>query len=116
MELTVGAVGAVTSVDGKSFATGGTPSGDLGGIVRDGVGQYTVTLPGRGGVQKIMPFQPVILDGAAADAKVPLLNARTPASRTFQFTFLDQLTAAAEELTSGTVVLFQVLVNRGTIK
>lgn len=115
VEMTVGSSGAVASLSGKRFASDGTAAGELGGIALSSTSVYTVTLPGYGGVQDILPLTPVILDGALGDAKVPLLSARTVGSRTFAWTFLDQLTAAEEELTDGTVVLFPVLVKQGSV-
>lgn len=54
--LTTGTTGAVSAVSGKGFATNGTPVGELGGVVRDAEAAYTITLPGRGGLQDIVPL------------------------------------------------------------
>lgn len=113
-ELTVGATGAVSAVAGKRFNSGAA-SGNLGGIARDSAAVYTITLPGTGGVQEIKPLAPVIIDGAAADAKVALCTARSASARTVTWTFLDQLTAAVEELSNGSVVLFSFLVRDSSV-
>ena len=110
--LTVGATGAVTSAVGRGFDTA-TPSGETaGGIVRVSEGVYTVTLPGRGSVQAIVPLgPPVIEDADAADAKVVTITAKSLSARTMTFTFWDAAAAAAvEELTEGSVVYFTFLV------
>ena len=113
IELTVGATGAVTSVDGKGMATTGTASGELGGIVRNGVGDYTVTLPGYGGVQKIVPLECSVIDGAVGDSK-SFAFVRTASARTLQILCVDNATDAAEELSSGTVLVIPILVKNGS--
>lgn len=108
--LTVGATGAVSAVSGKGFNSG-APTGELGGIVRDDTGDYTVTLPGRGGFQAIVPTFPMITDGAAADVRHVLVTAVTPSARTVAFTFLDADTPAATDPADGSVIDFVFLVD-----
>ena len=115
IEMTVGGTGAVASVDGKGFAASGVASGELGGIVRDGVGEYTITLPGYGGVQRIVPHYPLIFDGVVGDGKNALMTNRSAGNREFSWSFVDNATDAAEELSSGSVVIFQVLVKQSSV-
>lgn len=114
--LTVGATGAVTAVSGKRFATDGTATGSLGGIARDSEAVYTVTLPGTGGLQEIIPLTPVIVDGTAAtDARVAICTARSASARTVTWTFLSLDTPGVSELSSGGVVEFQFLVRDSSV-
>lgn len=113
-KLTVGGTGAVSAVDGKGFNDGAS-SGELGGIVRDDVGDYTITLPGRGGFQDIMPLNPVIQDGAAVDVRHVLVTAITASSRTVSYTFFDADTPAATDPTEGSIIHFHFLVKDGSV-
>lgn len=117
VKLTVGATGAVSSVDGKGWASDGTRVGELGGIVRDSEAVYTLTLPGYGGVQNVFLLAPVIEDGSAGDVHIALLSAKTLASSTIQLTFVDlDGTPSADELSDGTVVHIAFLVKNSSVK
>ena len=61
VKFAIGATGAVGAIDGKGFAaTAALPY--KGSVVRDDVGTYTITLPGRGAVQDIIPVgEPVLI-------------------------------------------------------
>jgi hypothetical protein len=96
--LTVGATGAVSAVDGVQFANGAA-SGYLGGITRNSAGVYTITWPGLGGYNDLIPLAPVIVDGAVADGRLALLTGRTASARTCQWTFLDGLPASNSQAT-----------------
>lgn len=116
VKLTTGATGAVSVVDGKGF-NDGAPTGELGGIVRDDVGDYTITLPGRGGLQDIsLLADPVIVDGSASDVRHCLVTAITPASRTVAVTFLDADTPAATDPANGSVIHFHFLAKDGSVQ
>lgn len=112
--LTVGATGAVSAVSGKRFNSGAA-SGENGGIVRDGTGVYTITLPGRGGLQEIFPLAPVIVDGDAADVRLTLCTDRTVSARTVEWTFLDADTPAATDPANGSVIEFGFLVRQSSV-
>ena len=114
IEVTFGAGQAISSVDGKGMATDGVATGQLGGVVDDGTGLLTITLPGYGGVQKIVPLTPVIVDGSVGDVKSFLVTDRTTSARTVSYMFVDGATDAAEDLTSGSVVFFPFLVKNGS--
>jgi len=116
VELTVGSTGAVSSVDGKGWSTSGAASAELGTVVRNGVGDYSFTLPGYGGVQKIVPMEPVIVDGAVGDTKSFVFSVRTPSSRLLRLLCVDGATDAAEELTSGTVLLLAMWIKQGSVE
>ena len=113
-KLTTGATGAVTTVSGKGFANGAA-SGELGGIVRDDTGDYTVTLPGRGGLQAIIPMFPMITDGSASDVRHVLVTAVSTSARTVAFTFLDADTPAATDPANGSVIDFTFLVRDSSV-
>lgn len=110
--------GDVASVEGAGFSTGSTAIENKGSVTRDSAGVYTIVLPGRGSVHRIIPFMPVIESTAAADLKNPMMTAKDLSARSVTFTFFDALgdgTPAAEELTDGTVVHFVFLVKNSNI-
>lgn len=115
VSATITSSGAVASVVGKGFSTG--PS-DTGTVARSAAGVYVITLPGRGAVQRIVPKCPVIQDGAPADLKLPMVTAMDLSARTITWTFFDALgdgTPAAEELTDGTIVHFNMDVHESDL-
>lgn len=116
VSLTVGGTGAVSAVSGKKYAVDGVATGEQGGIVRDSAGVYTLTLPGRGGVQEIVPVSAVMLDAAATDLRLPLVTARSTSARTITYSFVEpDGSPSVEEVPSGAVVEFVLLVRNSSV-
>jgi len=113
VKLVVGGTGAVVSVTGKEFADG-APEAALGGIVRTGTGVYEVTLPGRGGVQRLVAMPPQLASATPADARLCLVSAVSLADRSVDLTFTDTTPAAADPAT-GTVIELVFLVKNSSV-
>lgn len=105
--LVVGASGAVTSASGKGFETG---PADKGTVVKEtAAGQYTITFPGRGALQRIIPRYPVIEDTVDAHQFSVIAKSLANRSVTVQFwgpTAADDTALVETDLTSGTIVHF----------
>ncbi len=108
--MLVGASGAVTSVTGRGFSSA-LPSGETpGGIVKEATaGQYTVTLPGRGSVQAIIPLGAPVIEHATDVLHITVIS-KALSSRALTFQCWDADTPAATNPTSGAVLHFAFLV------
>lgn len=113
-QLTVGATGAVSAVSGKGF-NNGAATGDLGGFTRNSAGDYTITLPGSGGFQAIIPLSVQIIDSANTDVRFHRWDTITPSARTAQVAFSDADTPAATDPGNGSVIEFVFLVDDSTV-
>lgn len=116
LSVTVGASGAVASVDGKGWRSDGTAGTSInnGSVTKEATaGQYSIVLPGKGSVPRILPLQPVIED--ATDVLHCTVVSKDLSARKITFQFWDADTPAATDLTDGTIVHFALWVKNSDI-
>lgn len=121
LSLTVGASGAVSAVDGKGWKSDGTAGTSInnGSVTKEVAdGQYSIVLPGKGSVHKVVVLPPMIED--ATDALLCTTIAKDLSARevTLQFwgpTATADTALIATELSDGTIVHFTILVKNSNI-
>lgn len=110
VEWAVGATGAVGTVTGDGWGTGVLK----GSVTRDGVGVYTVVMPGSGSLAKLQLISAHVLH--ASDVRLPVPTARSLSARSITLTLYDLETPAATEASNGAVVIAHFLVQNTTVR
>lgn len=122
LKVTIGASGAVSSVDGKGWKSDGSEGvyPNNGTVTRSAEGTYDIVLPGTGSIHDVSLLSFAVEDGAVADVRVPLL-AVTLSSRTIQIKTVTQADhsgaadPAVTDPTDGSVLHITLLVKNSNI-
>lgn len=121
LSLTVGASGAVAAVDGKGWRSDGTAGTSInnGSVTKESTdGQYSIVVPGKGSVHKMIVLPPMIEDATDVLQCTTIAKDLSARKVTLQFwgpTAADNTAPLATDLSSGTVVHFTILVKNSNI-